>query len=396
MKKVLVVVMCLVLAAAMFVGCTAAPAASETPAASESAAASESVAPSESASEPVGSDESGAEAETTTNDLKKIVPEGDLVVGVSTGSSGTSWRDMMIANMTTVLDEYKAAGRIKDYKFQNNTTNGDANEQAQILRNFVDDPEVNVILVNPNDNTALTEVIADAQNAGKLVVVFDATADAPGTLQVSNNHYAGDMKAQEWIASKVQKGNAIEIYGLDGHPANTPRMQVVQDVVADYPDIKLIQSTPGSWDQTKAKEAAAQIISGGQDIDIVFTQDGMSYGILQAFQDAGKLPKAMTADPGTAFFKEWKKLIDDGVEFYAACSPNPPGIGATAVGLAINLAEGKEFKDALEDGKVYRYNTTLFFNNDNFEEGWELLKDQPDDYLLTEYLTMEQADALFK
>lgn len=396
MKKVLVVVVCLVLAAAMFVGCTAAPAASETPAASESAAPSESAAASESA---LPSDESGAEAETgnTGSELLKIVPEGDLMVGISTGSSGTSWRDIMINDIETVAKEYKDAGVIKDYKFVNNTTNGDANEQAQILRQFVDDPAINIIMVNPNDNTALSEVIADAQKAGKLVVVFDATADAPGTLQVSNNHYDSDFRVQNYVADQAKEGNAIEIFGLDGHPANTPRMQAVADVVADHSGIKLIQSTPGSWDQTKAKEAAAQILSGGQDINIVFTQDGMAYGVLQAFQDAGKLPRAMTADPGTAFFKEWKKLRDEGVEFSAACSPNPPGIGATALRLAVNLAQGKDFKpDTLVEGTVYRYTPTLFINDDNFDEGWEMLKDKPDDYLLSEYLTEDEAAALFQ
>jgi hypothetical protein len=38
------------------------------------------------------------------------------VVGISTGSSGTSWRNIMIAALEEVGNEYKAAGKIADYK----------------------------------------------------------------------------------------------------------------------------------------------------------------------------------------------------------------------------------------------------------------------------------------
>jgi ribose transport system substrate-binding protein len=48
------------------------------------------------------------------------------VVGISTGSSGTSWRNIMIDALDSVGKEYKAAGKIKDYKLVNNVTNGDA------------------------------------------------------------------------------------------------------------------------------------------------------------------------------------------------------------------------------------------------------------------------------
>lgn len=63
-------------------------------------------------------------------DVYKIIPEGDLVVGFTSGSSGTSWRDQMIDDFKEVAEEYKADGRLKDYKIVNNTTNGDATEQA--------------------------------------------------------------------------------------------------------------------------------------------------------------------------------------------------------------------------------------------------------------------------
>ena len=105
-------------------------------------------------------------------------PKKPPVVGISTGSSGTSWRNIMIDALVSVGNEYKAAGKIADYKLVNNVTNGDATEQANIIRDFTSQG-VDVIMVNPNSPDALNGVIKEAQEAGILVVAFDATVTAP-------------------------------------------------------------------------------------------------------------------------------------------------------------------------------------------------------------------------
>lgn len=317
------------------------------------------------------------------------------VVGISTGSSGTSWRTIMIAALEEVGNEYKAAGKIADYKIVNNIVNGDATEQANIIRDFISQG-VDIIMVNPNSPDALNGVIKEAQDEGILVVAFDATVTAPDVVNVTLDHYAWNKKNVEFIASTLQKGNVIQIYGLEGHPANNDRIQATYDVLNNYPDIKLIADTSGYWDQTKAKEVAAQIIASGQQIDGVITQDGEAFGVLSAFLDAGKLPKVMFGDPGTAFFKEWKKLRDQGADFKACTQPNPPGIGGTAFRIALHLYNGEKFKPGILQNNIFFYKVGMFITDENFEEGWELLKDKPDDYLLSEIMSEEAVAELFE
>jgi ribose transport system substrate-binding protein len=326
-----------------------------------------------------------------SDDSKKKLP----VVGISTGSSGTSWRNIMIAALETVGKEYKDSGKIADYKIVNNVTNGDATEQANIIRDFISQG-VNIILVNPNSPDALNGVIKEAQDAGILVLAFDATVTAPNVTNVTLDHYAWNTKNVEFIASTLKKGNAIQIFGLDGHPANNDRIRATADVLKKYPDIKLTDSTSGGWDQTKAKEVATQIIGSGKEIDAVITQDGMAYGVLSAFLDAKKLPKVMFGDPGTAFFKEWKKLRDEKADFKACTQPNPPGIGGTGFRIALQLYNGKSFKDGVLKGNTYFYKVGMFITDANFDEGWALLKDKPDDYLLSEIMTEDKVAELFK
>ncbi len=335
-----------------------------------------------------GKTEQGGGASTT---MAKALP----VVGISTGSSGTQWRDEMIASLKEIGDEYKSAGKIKDYKIVNNVSNGDATEQANIIRNFISQG-VNIILLNPNSPDALNGVIKEAQAAGILVVSFDATVTAPNMLKVTLDHYAWEKKWVEYLAKTLQKGNVIQIYGLPGHPANNDRVQASKDVLAQYPDIHMIASTSGYWDETKAKEAAAQIIASGKQIDGVLTQDGMAYGVLQAFLDAGKLPKVMFADPSTIAFKEWKKLKDEGKDIKFVTENNPPGIGGTAFRMALNLYDGKKFKDGVLKDGVYYYTNTMLITDENFDQGWQLLKDKPDNYLLNNIMSQADVDALFQ
>jgi ribose transport system substrate-binding protein len=317
------------------------------------------------------------------------------VVGISTGSSGTSWRNIMIAALEQVGDEYVAAGKIASYKLVNNVTNGDATEQANILRDFISQG-VDIIMVNPNSPDALNGVIKEAQDEGILVVSYDATVTAPNVLNVTLDHYAWNKKNVEWIASTLKKGNVIQIYGLDGHPANNERIRATYDVLKNYPDIKLIADTTGYWDQTKAKEVATQIIGSGQRIDGVITQDGEAFGVLSAFLDANKLPKVMFGDPGTAFFKEWKKLRDEGADFKACTQPNPPGIGGTAFRMALQMYNGKQWKPGILKDNTYYYKVGMFITDQNFDEGWVLLKDKPDDYLLSEIMPESDVEALFQ
>jgi ribose transport system substrate-binding protein len=317
------------------------------------------------------------------------------VVGISTGSSGTSWRDIMIDGILQVANEYKAAGIIADYKMVHNVNNGDAIEQANIIRDFISEG-VDIIVVNPNSPDALNGVIREAQDAGILVLSADATVTAPNVVNVTLDHYAWNTKNVEWIAKTLQSGNVIQVYGLDGHPANNDRIRATSEVLAGYPGISMVASTTGGWDQATAKNVTLQILGGGQQIDGVITQDGMAYGCLQAFFDLNRVPKVMFGDPGTAFFKEWSILRAKGADFKACTQPNPPGIVGTGLRIAVSLYNGKSFKPGILDNNVYFYKVGAFFTDENFDEAWNMLKDKPDDYLLTEVMSQSQVDALFQ
>lgn len=321
------------------------------------------------------------------------------VVGISTGSSGSTFRDAMTQALKDVGDEYKEGGRIKDYKIVDNATNGDATEQANILRDFISEG-VDIILLNPNSSDSLNGVIKEAQDAGILVLSYDGTCTAEDVITVQVSPYDWNEKLVSYVTEKVPEGKAIDIYGLDGHPGNIQRLQARDDVLKNYPDIEIVSETSGGWDQTVAKEAAAQILATGIKPDIVFTQDSMAYGVLSALVENEAVPKIMVGEASTAFFKLWKQLKDEGSDMQACTMPNPPGISGTGFRIAVNLYEGKEFKDDvlkdLNDAENFFYEVQGFYTDENFDEAYEMLKDQPDDYVLTESISEEALQEFFK
>lgn len=368
MKKVMSLVLSAILAAGMLAGCG-----------------------NESNNDANASNEAGGESSAATS---------DIVVGFSTGAAGTTFRQEGIDDFTAIAEEYKAEGRIKDYKIVNNTTNWDSNEQANIIRDFINDDEINCIVVNPNSPTDLNGVLAEAVAAGKTVVAADCEVDVDGVYCVSIDHYEWGKRVAEYICEALDgKGNVIQIYGGEGHPANNERLRATEDVLANYPDINLVASTSGGWDNQVAKQVTSQILGGGTQIDGVITQDSMGYGCLTAFTDLGLCPKAAFIECGTANLKEYDKLKEEGKDIKVCSQPNPPSIVASGLRIAVNLAEGKELDESKLGGLYGRaciYDVKNWYTDENIDELRPLLEGKGDDYLLTEYWSEDEAQAFFK
>ncbi len=400
-KKIVASFMAAAMAVGMLAGCGNSSSSSSS-ASSSSSKESSSSASSSSSSSSSSTSSSSKSSDSSDGVLTKVDLTGqDIYVGIAPGSGGSAWRDQMVNDITGVLDEYVESGDVAGYKVVNNATNGDANEQVQIIRDFIDDPQVNVILINPNDTTALNEAVLDAEAAGKLVVVYDASITAKGVLNVSVDHYNYAYGPTKTLLDIIGgKGTVVEVSGLDGHPANVIRIKATDDAIAEYPDVTLAANQPGGWDNTTSKSVTAAILASGIEPDGIISQDNGCYGVLQACIDANYIPKVVSGDGSKAFFTQWKELVEEGKDFNAVVVPNPPGIGATAARIAVKIAQGKQLDEStlsVEDGvATYEYVVTTVYTNDNFDEGWEVVKDFTDEQCIDEYMTDEEAEALFK
>ena len=101
--------------------------------------------------------------------------------------------------------------------------------------------------------------------------------------------------------------------GLAGNTANDLRVKERDAILKNFPDIKLMDSVPGGWDQAQARQVMTGMIAAHPKIDAVLTQDVMVEGEMLAFESSGRPLPLITGDYTHSFLKKWKSK--DGMEF---------------------------------------------------------------------------------
>jgi len=322
----------------------------------------------------------------------KSEPFKPLVVGMSNGYIGNGWRTQMTEDIEALAKQYEEQGLIEKLIVQH--AGVDVNNQISQIRNMIN-ANVDLLLIDPNSETALNPVIEEAHKKGITVISFDQPVTSPHAINVVIDQKQFGRNLAEWFVKELGgKGEIVMVTGLAGHPANVNRLIGMNEVLGKHPDVKVLTEVNGNWDEANAQQVTSNLIASYPNIDGVLTQDGMALGVVNAFEAANKELPVVTGENMVGFLKKWKQLKDEkGFSTYG--QNNPPGIGATALGIGVRLLQGKQFKEPLENNTYY-YPIGTHITNDNLEAELEKVKDRPDTYTLDEWLSEEQLDALFK
>ncbi|MGF6990347.1 ribose transport system substrate-binding protein [Lachnospiraceae bacterium PF1-21] len=359
------------------------------------------------------------DSESTDEGSKEISAKSDkdngFVVGFSNGYWGNTWRAQMVEDFEKRADEYVADGTLSDYMVSN--TNSDATEQLNQINAMID-AGVDALLIDAVSPTTIKAAVEKAQKAGILVVIANDPAAYEGTICVCGDNYSWQKIQAIWLAEQLNgKGDIVEISGVSGNSADTLRMNANNDVLADYPDIKILGSAPGNWSETDAQSVMTTFLSSYNNIDAVLAQDVMGEGILKAYENAGKDVPIMTGDYTKAFINKWAELPElntIGVSY-------APGNSVTPLDVTIRLLQGKTIKEELlvanpMDENMKNtilldppYVVTREGDQDapwmeglkgtkaiTLEEAIELLKDSAETAALDGWLTQEDVDQFFE
>jgi ribose transport system substrate-binding protein len=321
-------------------------------------------------------------------------------VGISNGFVGSEWRTQMLDNIKDVVEDLKKGGITVELVVQ--SADVDVQGQIQQVRNLIN-AKVDGIIINPNSQTGLNQVIKEATDAGIKVIVVDQEVTAPTAVNVAIDQRAWAKDKMDWLAKALGgKGNVVVINGIDGHPANEAREAGIADSLKSYPNIKVLNTANGDWDHAKAQQVLSSILASQPNIDGVFTQDGMGQGVLRALIAAK--PKAMPVVSGEAYvgyMKLWTDIKKDYPSFKSYGLANPPGVGASGLRVLLNMMQGKSLKDGVLAGAA---KNTIFVpiparvdDNSMAKTLSSLLgQKKADTYTMDGYLNQAQANALFK
>lgn len=204
---------------------------------------------------------------------------------------------------------------------------------------------VNCIQLNPISPASVAPIQAACDAAGVMLVINTDPAAIDENLVevlVDNKQYFEIMT--KWFVDALGgKGDIVHITGTPGMPADLVRQQVVEDILADYPEIKVLATAPGSWSQTESQAAMSTFLSTYDKIDGVLTQDIMAEGILRAYETAGKKPPTMLGDYTMSFIRKWVDMPD----LNAMTTTFQPHGSAEGVQYAVRIMNGKKLKDGV-------------------------------------------------
>ncbi len=323
--------------------------------------------------------------------------EGPFTIGVSNGFISSEWRTQMIDDLQRVNGEYKQDGLTEDLVIE--SADVDAQGQIQQMRNLIN-RGVDAIIVNPNDATALDQVIGQAEQAGIPVIAVDQEIDAPGVTNVVIDQGKWASMGAEWLVEQLGgEGDVVVINGIAGHPANEARYDAVKEVFAENPGIEVVQETNADWDQATAQQEMSNILAAQPNIDGVWTQDGMARGVLQAVQAANpdEYP-VISGEARSGYMRLWQEVRQENPDFASYGPVNPPGVGASGLRVAVELLQGKEIKQSELQGEA---GNTLYVpipgvvTNQNLKEEIQKI-DVEGEYVLDGMISREQAQSYFQ
>lgn len=333
--------------------------------------------------------------------LMMVVPvasaqkQGPFTVAVSNGFVGSEWRIQMVEAAQVVFDEYKEQGLVTGDLYVNHA-GPDVTAQIAAIRNMIN-RGYDVIIINPNSQTALNPVIEEAVEQGIIVIVVDQEVTAPNAINVVIDQAQWARFSAQWLVNELGgQGNVVVLNGLAGHPASEDRWRGVQDVFSQYPGINVLTVAYAEWDQATGQQVMSNLLATYPSIDGVWSQDGSCEGALRAILAAGGKMPVMSGEARVGYMRQWAELKETS-DFASIGVANPPGVAASGLRIAMNLLQGRELKDGvLARGNTLYVPIPVIVRNDNFDEIWADYAHQADAYSIDGWLSEEEALSFFK
>jgi ribose transport system substrate-binding protein len=172
-----------------------------------------------------------------------------------------------------------------------NSANLDVSTQANQVDSMINQG-VAAIVVVPIQADSLAPQVASAKAKGIPLVAVNAALNNPDVAaSVQPDDVAAGAQEMQMMADRLGgKGNIVVLQGPLGQSGELDRTKGIQQVLAKYPDIKVLAQDTANWKRDEAVNKMKNWISGfGPQINAVVSEnDDMGLGALQALKEAGR------------------------------------------------------------------------------------------------------------
>lgn len=232
-----------------------------------------------------------------------------FVIGVSQCSEDT-WRDKL-------NDELKMGEYLNDSLIVKLASSNDDNMlQNKQVNQFIDEG-VDLLIVSPNQLSAISKSVERAYDKGIPVILYDRKTNSDKyTAFIGCDNYTIGKSMGTFIAQQLQgKGRIVEIRGLEGSSPALERHRGFMDAIKPYPGLRVVASEGGNWKEEGGIQAMKRILKQTQDFDYVFAHnDCLAWGAyVAARQMKVKRNYKYTGVDGMATEGGGLELVRDGI-----------------------------------------------------------------------------------
>jgi len=228
----------------------------------------------------------------------------DIIIGFSQTAFNHPWRVSMLESLQA------EACRHSNVKLVILDGNVDVAKQSNDVRDLLA-RGVNAVLLSPVESAALVPAARAVQSAGIPLIVMDRDVPTDKTLFIGQSNVTMAEQVAEHMAKDLGgKGNIVVITGLKGSSPAVDRDQGMKNVLAKYPDIKVLAVGDGQWIREPAVPLMEDFLTAHSDINAVFSHaEESSWGAQLAIARAkrcGDHIRHYTFDGSNAGFKSVK------------------------------------------------------------------------------------------
>jgi ribose transport system substrate-binding protein len=280
-------------------------------------------------------------AQSTNTSSGKASSGKSFTIALSNSYDGNTWRTQMVDSFNKAGKMAQSSGQIANYK----VVNGDNTTSTQISQmNDLILQHVSAIVLDAASSTALNGEIAKAHSAGIPVIAFDSNVTSPYAIKVEFNYAGMGAQDAQFVAQQLHgKGNVLLVRGIPGNAIDDAQYNAWMQVLKKYPGIKVVGTAYGQWADSPAQSAVSKMLPSLPKIDGVISQGGC-YGIVQAFQNAGRPVPVMNGVNVGNYLQWWAKTKN----YTSFSTSSSPTVGSAAFYVALAELQGKKVPNVIQ------------------------------------------------
>ena len=187
-------------------------------------------------------------------------------------------------------DAAKAKAEELGYEASVASHDDDPNKQSELIDAAISRGAAAIILDNAGADASIGAV-QKAADANIPVFLIDREINATGIAAaqiVSNNAQGAQLGGEAFVEAMGEKGNYVELVGKESDTNAGVRSDGYNNVISQYPDLKLVQQETANWDQQEAFTKMETILQRNPDIQgVIAGNDTMALGAVAAIKAAG-------------------------------------------------------------------------------------------------------------